>query len=101
MFAITRHCGFHMTFENGVTLSVQFGPGNYCERRYPHDHDAPQKETAGWESKDAEIAILMPDGVEPRFYPLPHGENVMGWQSVEDVCKWIEFARNIKTEVTT
>jgi hypothetical protein len=25
--------GFHMTFKNGWTVSVQFGEGNYCENR--------------------------------------------------------------------
>lgn len=33
MFRITGKKGFHITFENGYTVSVQFGPGNYC------DHD--------------------------------------------------------------
>lgn len=28
---ITRGKGFHMTFPNGWTASIQFGPGNYCE----------------------------------------------------------------------
>ena len=92
MFTITQNRGFHMTFENGFTLSVQFGPGNYCERRYPHDHDAPQKKRE-WTSKDAEIAIFTPTG---NFYTLPCGDNVLGWQSVDDVCKWIEFTRNLK-----
>lgn len=26
-------CGFHMTFDNGYTVSVQWGPHNYCENR--------------------------------------------------------------------
>ena len=29
MFSITERKGFHITFENGVTISVQFGMGNY------------------------------------------------------------------------
>lgn len=31
MFKITGGKGFHITFENGYTISVQFGPGNYCD----------------------------------------------------------------------
>lgn len=27
-----NQAGFHITFGNGYTLSVQFGFGNYCER---------------------------------------------------------------------
>ena len=33
MFASTMNKGFHMTFANGVTVSVQFGKGNYCGNR--------------------------------------------------------------------
>lgn len=31
MFRITRGKGFHVSFPNGYTVSVQFGPGNYCD----------------------------------------------------------------------
>jgi hypothetical protein len=31
MFKITHKKGFHITFENDYTVSVQFGPGNYCD----------------------------------------------------------------------
>jgi len=91
MFSITGHKGFQMTFENGVTLSVQFGPGNYCENRNVDDFKAPQK-SHRWDSKDAEVAILMPDG---EFYQIQEHDNVEGWQTVEDVCKWIELARSL------
>ena len=30
MFKITEGKGFHMTFANGWTVSVQWGSGNYC-----------------------------------------------------------------------
>lgn len=30
-FKITSGKGFHITFANGYTVSVQFGPGNYCD----------------------------------------------------------------------
>ena len=33
MFAITRGKGFHLTFANGWTVSVQWGNGNYCSNR--------------------------------------------------------------------
>lgn len=31
MFKITGNKGFHMTFANGYTVSVQFGAGNYSD----------------------------------------------------------------------
>ena len=93
MFQICDSKGFQMTFENGVTLSVQFGPGNYCENRSTDDFNAPRK-THRWKSKDAEVAILLPDG---EFYQIQEFDQVEGWQTVEDVCKWIEVARNLVT----
>jgi hypothetical protein len=30
-FKSTENKGFQMTFENGWTISVQFGYGNYCD----------------------------------------------------------------------
>jgi len=30
MLKSTENKGFHLTFQNGYTISVQFGRGNYC-----------------------------------------------------------------------
>jgi hypothetical protein len=30
MFILTKNKGFHITFKNGCTISVQFGSHNYC-----------------------------------------------------------------------
>jgi hypothetical protein len=96
MFAITSHKGFQITFENGCTISVQFGPGNYCQNRSA-DFNAPM-EKSRWKSVDAEVAILLPNG---DFYQIAETvcDKVQGWQTVEDVCRWIEVARSIKTNV--
>ena len=57
MFNITSHKGFHITFPNGWTVSVQWGPGNYCDARKSglDAYDAP-KRTDEWMSATAEIA---------------------------------------------
>ena len=97
MFKITDGRGFHMTFENGCTISVQFGPGNYTDpavRKLPLE--APRGEFC-WKANLAEVAIFLPNG---EFYRIDEMDDVVGWQTVEDVCKWIDVARNIKTEVT-
>lgn len=53
-FRITDNRGFHITFENGVTVSVQFGPGNYCDNYdAPFNREAPAE---GWTSTTAETA---------------------------------------------
>lgn len=92
MFAITMSKGFRITFANGVTISVQFGPGNYCERYNSTFSDVLDKNNQFWESPDAEVAILLPNG---EFYRIQEHGDVIGRQSPEDVAKWIEVARNL------
>lgn len=59
-FASTMNKGFHMTFENGYTVSVQWGAGNYCDNHFPKDMDFSWKKPA--ESNTAEVAALDPRG---------------------------------------
>lgn len=64
-FAITAGKGFHITFDNGYTVSVQWGWGNYCDLR--NDHKARESIIRGvlqevTESRTAETAAWGPDG---------------------------------------
>ena len=57
MFSITQAKGFKLTFANGYTVSVQFGPMNYCSRDN-EPYNAPAAAIrSGWDSEDAEVAI--------------------------------------------
>ncbi len=55
MFEITANQGFHITFANGWTVSVQFGRGNYCKNHRlttPFGADVPpcpNAEIAAWD----------------------------------------------------
>jgi len=52
------HRGFKYTLTNGYTLSVAFGPGNYCDNRNkPFDVDE-----SWYESSDFEVAVFEPNG---------------------------------------
>ena len=92
-FAITRRKGFHMSFENGFTLSVQFGAGNYCENHYSWDYSCDRD----WDSKTAEIAIWHEDHDDVHdwidanyFIPDIGGEGpggVCGWVTAEQVAE--------------
>lgn len=53
-FEITRRKGFHMTFENGLSISVQWGAGNYCDNH--SDEDFTFSKDA--KSKTAEVAVF-------------------------------------------
>ena len=87
MFTSTRNKGFQMTFQNGLTISVQFGTDNYCERRnfttsYRGDMDAA---TPIITSSDAEIAIWDKDNNWFDF----GSDTVKGWCSTDEVANWI------------
>ena len=78
-----------MTFENGLTISVQIGSGNYCENRslgIPEDFDPDVPNT----STNAEIAIW--DGNQNwNNFGL---DIIAGWVSTDDIAIWIGRVKN-------
>ena len=54
-FNSTMRKGFHMTFANGLTASVQWGAGNYCDNHFPEDCDFSFSKDA--HSDTAEVAV--------------------------------------------
>ena len=48
--------GFHITYENNVTVSVQFGKDNYCENRRA-EINYPMGQFDSVECEDAEVAV--------------------------------------------
>jgi hypothetical protein len=71
-FTINRGTGFHLAFENGWEISVQFGAAHYCANR---NLQAPignvQNFRVHHSCPDAEIAIFLPDNT---FFPLSDSE---------------------------
>ena len=53
-FAVNEGKGFTITFPNGITLSTQIGPGNYCEN---FDMLATAAIPRRMESRTAELAV--------------------------------------------
>ena len=96
-FQITNHKGFRMGFENGFEISVQWGPGNYCERK-DEDFDKPQEERF-WESRTAEIAIF--NSKDNSMITLGK-DNVDGWLTPDKVAKVITIVSlaETKNEIT-
>ena len=92
-FQITNHKGFRMGFENGFEISVQWGPGNYCERK-DEDFDKPQEERF-WESRTAEIAIF--NSKDDSMITLGE-DNVDGWLTPDKVAKVITMVSLAKTK---
>ena len=92
-FLATRNKGFRMTFENGFEISVQWGPGNYCERK-DEDFDKPQEERF-WGSRTAEIAIF--NSKDDSMITLGE-DNVDGWLTPDKVAKVITMVSLAKTK---
>jgi len=86
MFKSTNNHGFQMTFRNGLTISVQFGHGNYCERMHSASKPNQDRFTPIVKSDNAEIAIWDADGNLFRF----RRDSVEGYCNTDYVAFWIE-----------
>lgn len=112
MFKITHDSGFHITFDNGVTVSVQFGWGNYCSE-YPNNKDMFDEKInliQGWNdplplngSPDAEIAIFYDKGDGEwltkkfaKYLRKEYGDDVMGFVKPDVVLKALNWASKLK-----
>ena len=85
-FKSCENKGFQITFENGWTISVQFGKGNYCERR-SFDENAWQPEAIGIvQSANAECAVWDADG---NWLDMDECDQVVGWQTPDEVATLI------------
>lgn len=85
MFNSFNNKGFQIKFENGWTISVQFGYGNYCENKnHPDGWDFSMKQNVVI-SGDAEIAMWDKDG---NWYDFG-SDTVKGWCSPNEVAEWI------------
>ena len=92
-FSIHFNKGFHITFPNDVTVSVQFGGGNYCEN---YDVPIDSSITEGMEAADAEIAVWDKDGT---WYVVPDADGeVLGYQSAQDVLEILKWASELHRE---
>lgn len=60
-FAICGGKGFHMQLPNDYTVSVQFGPGNYCDH-YDAGIGRDERKCGEEGSNVAEVAVIAPQG---------------------------------------
>jgi hypothetical protein len=91
-FKITDGKGFHITFENGYTISVQFGPGNYCDN---YDMEIGEDNSKAGEagSRTAECAVLDP---QRGLIGLPgHDDTVTNRSTPAEVLKLMNWAASL------
>ena len=80
--------GFHLDLPNGVTVSVQLGPGNYCDPDVTNAaFDAPKKAMDGddhWGSNTAECAAYI-TGSNLSWVAVPGWTGPIGDENVENI----------------
>jgi|SRR5215831_9069378 len=81
---------FWFTFENGYTVSIQFGPGTYSDN---HDklRDWQKHMKENLHSSNAEVGIWDKDG--EWNHPDDWGDDVIGYQTPEQVFELMKWAK--------
>lgn len=96
MFKVFAHKGFQTKFENGYTVSVMFGAGNYCENKFNDSMIYPGSTVpiqSAYNSSDAEIAVFGPDGELLNGFPgCPDCDQVRGWVTPEEMLEVMNWA---------
>lgn len=92
---ITDGKGVQFEFDNGVTISVQIGRGNYGDNYdYPHYEITRENPLPG--STRAEVAVWGRDG---EWFDL-NGDLVAGYVPVQDVLAFMEYLRGLPNNVS-
>ena len=94
MFKTTKNSGFQMTFDNGWTISVQFGYFNYCQNNHHPNGLYFSKNQDVTTSEDAEIAIWDANG---EWFNFDSGI-VKGHCSTNEVAEWIAKVSQFKVK---
>lgn len=104
MFYSTLNKGFQLDLPNGWTVSVQWGPGNYCERGRASflNFDALMKVDGAWKSSTAEVAAWVTDKRDTipwyKFGSDSGHTDVAGYYTVSDVVQFINAINNLPKE---
>ena len=93
MFRATG-AGFQVTFDNGWTISVQWGPGGYCDNRMK----SLDMEVDGMKSRNAEIAAWNEDDIWWDFgtqSPVEDGTSIQGYVKPDELIGYIQEISSI------
>ncbi len=99
LFKVDYGRGFHLTFANGFTASVQWGKDNYCENREPYNIDKFIQEImhGGASCIDAEVACVTKEGylIDLDDYQNNKHEQVLGYLSTDEVLQFMSWVANL------
>ena len=90
MFTTTMNKGFNMTFDNGWTVSVQWGRGNYCAAQDFGQGYGQEMKFEFHESETAEIAAWNEDG---EWYNFGQ-DTVTGWKTPDEVFEFMAMIKD-------
>jgi hypothetical protein len=101
-FGVSQGKGFHMTFSNGWTVSVQWGPGNYCSN-HNVEFEAwmdklRKKREVNLEADSAEVAAWNGNGC---WYKWGEYQSVKGWLKPDDVLAFMNTIAALPASLTT
>ena len=98
MIRINNAKGFHLTFDNGLTISVQIGHGNYCDNyNLISDFYNLRVSQCDIQSKNAEVAIWDETGkwLTSNFIG---DDDVIGYLDVNQIVDLINKVKNYSKE---
>lgn len=103
MFRSCTNKGFHLTFDNGWSVSVQWGKGNMCERR-DFSVDAGYGDELRehiWESSDAEVMAWHDneDGTETTLR-LGRADVCVGRLTTDEVARLIHKVAHLARDAS-
>ena len=88
MFRINDNKGFSISFPNGYTVSVQFGPGNYSSN---YNLSMLDNINMPMTASTAETALIAPNG----DFVTYKDNDVQGYQNTVDVLELLNYASKI------
>ena len=110
-FNISARKGFHVTFRNGWTASVQFGPGNYCNNGFMMTKarlrtddidtaapDCPNAEIAAFTEPDLDFSFHREDtwGTHWHRFSADAHDTVKGWVYPSEVVAFLQLVESLE-----
>ena len=84
------HRGFQVTFDNGYSVSVQFGPTSVCSIKNENLDEMITPSNIDENSKTAEVAVITPD---KKLIPFrTNGDDTKGYVSPEELVGILTWA---------
>lgn len=92
---ITEGKGVQFRLDNGLTISIQIGRGNYGDNYHHPDYEV-TRENPLPPSRRAEIAVW---DVKNNWVAFPNGDEVKGYVPVEDVLRFTAFLQSLPSDL--